>query len=152
MTKISENLFLLKKVFPLFWFGFLSLFLAAALVGKAYLQTPVFVLAPLLMAGFGYVVMRKIVWDLADEVYDAGDHLLVKKDDIEERIPLSNIVNVSVVMLMNPPRITLLLNAPSRFGREIAFSPKRGLTLNPFARNAVADDLILRVDRARRGG
>ena len=75
----------------------------------------------------------------------------MRKGDVEERVPLANIMNVSASVAMNPPRITLRLVRPGKFGAEIAFSPVRTFTLNPFARNPVAEDLMLRVDQARRG-
>jgi hypothetical protein len=95
------------------------------------------------------LVFPRLVWSLADEVYDGGDYLLVRRGRVEDRIALSDIMNVSVTALVNPPRITLKLAKPSRFGDEVTFSPPRPMTLNPFARSAVADDLILRVDAAR---
>ncbi len=101
------------------------------------------------MAVVGFVVMKKLVWDLADEVYDGGDFLLVKNRGEEDRVLLSNIMNVSVSTNMNPPRITLRLVAPGRFGDEVSFSPASSFTLNPFARNQIAEDLIVRVDKAR---
>jgi len=52
--------------------------------------------------------------------------------------------------MVNPPRITLRLVRPGRFGREITFTPVKPFTMNPFTRNPVADDLIERVDKARR--
>jgi hypothetical protein len=93
--------------------------------------------------------MKKLVWDLADEVYDCGDFLLVRKRDEEDRVPLSNVMNVNASTYVNPPRITLRLVTPGRFGNEIAFSPIAGFRLNPFAKNKIAEDLIVRVDRAR---
>ena len=98
---------------------------------------------------FGYFLMKKLVWDLVDEVYDCGDFLLVKNRDEEERIALSNIMNVNASTYINPPRITLRLVNPSKFGSEVAFSPITGFKLNPFAKNAVAEDLIVRVYQAR---
>jgi hypothetical protein len=91
----------------------------------------------------------KLIWGLADEVYDGGDYLLVKRGRIEERIALSDIMNVNSSTMVNPPRITLRLARRSKFGDEITFSPVRPMTLNPFARNAIAEDLIVRVDAAR---
>jgi hypothetical protein len=32
---------------------------------------------PIAMSIFGFVLMRKLVWDLVDEVCDYGDYLLV---------------------------------------------------------------------------
>jgi len=95
--------------------------------------------------------MRKLVWDLVDEVYDGGDYLLVRNGGKEDRVALSNIMNVSASTMTNPPRVTLRLSTPGRFGDEIVFSPIKPITLNLFARNKIADDLIVRVDRARRG-
>jgi hypothetical protein len=46
----------------------------------------------------------------------------------EETIPFSNIMNVNATTQVNPPRITI----------------------NLFARDELADDLIVRVDKARR--
>ena len=109
-----------------------------------------FLVVPVAMALFGYVLMKKLIWDLADEVYDCGDFLLVRNRGDEERILLSNVMNVSATTLMNPPRITLRLVNPNKWGTEVSFSPATGFTLNPFARNQVNEDLIERVDRARR--
>lgn len=101
------------------------------------------------MAVFGFFLMKKLVWDLIDEVYDGGDFLLIKNKSKEERIALSNIMNVSASTNMNPPRITLRLVAPVRLGKEISFSPKFKFSINPFAKNEIAEDLIVRVDKAR---
>ena len=150
MKKISSgSLFITKKVFPLLWFGILAFVALVGIVSKAYYNTPVILVVPCIMAVFGYFLMKKLVWDLVDEVYDYGSYLLVKNNGQEERISLSNIMNVSATTMINPPRITLRLVTPCRFGSEIAFSPARPFTLNPFAKNAVAEDLIARVYLAR---
>ena len=125
------------------------MFVVTALLSDAIARAPVVLIAPCIMALFGYVIMKKTLWDLADEVFDCGDHLLVKIRDEQDAVPLSNVMNVSVATLMNPPRITLRLVTPGKFGSEICFSPIRPFTLNPFARSAIADDLVVRVDRAR---
>ena len=93
--------------------------------------------------------MKKLVWDLADEVYDYGDSLLIKNRGIEENVLLSNIMNVSASTSMNPPRITLRLVTPGQLASEILFCPISPFSLNPFVKNAVAEDLIVRVDNAR---
>ena len=155
MTPISSRwTFFYKRAFPVFWFGFLALFVVIALVGGAANKDLVFLAVPCVLALFGFFVFRRLIWDLADEVIDAGDALIVRNRGEEDTVPLSNIMNVSASTLTNPSRITLRLARAGRFGREIVFSPKRPFTLNPFARNPVAEDLIVRVDdaRARRAG
>jgi hypothetical protein len=113
---------------------------------------PAFVLIiPLVMAAFGFGIMHKLVFDLMDSVYDAGDHLVLHFKGQDETVPLSNIINVSHTQLMNPPRITLTLRQPCRFGTKVAFCPATswvdykslGFT------NAIADELIDRADKAR---
>jgi hypothetical protein len=150
VTKISSgSTFSSKKLFPLMWFGFLAVFVVLTTLTGAAESDPMFLIGPAVVAVFGFFLMKKLVWDLVDEVYDCGDFLLVKNRGEEERVPLSNIMNVNASTAMNPPRITLRLVKPGRFGQEIAFSPVTGFTLNPFAKNQVAEDLIVRVDRAR---
>lgn len=147
----SRQTFFLKKVFPVIWFGFTAFFLFMVVGAGAQRQPGVaFALLPVaFMTLIGVVVMKKLVWDLADEVYDCGDSLLVRNARDEDRISLSNIMNVSVSTYVNPPRITLRLVQPGKFGNEVAFSPAMGFRLNPFAKCAIAEDLILRVDQAR---
>ena len=150
MTRISsKRTWFLKKMFPVLWFGILAFTVSVGLFAgmpRAHLE---FFAVPVLMGVIGYVVMRKFVWDLADEVFDCGDALLVRKAGKEERIALSNIINVSMSVGTNPPRLTLRLDKPGRFGSEVVFSPETPMRLNPFAKNRIAEDLIVRVDRAR---
>jgi hypothetical protein len=138
-----------KKVFPVMWFGFLALFFATATLSGAVARDPSFLVVPIVMATFGFFFMRKLVWDLVDEVFDCGDALLIRNRGEEALLPLSNIMNVSVSTYSNPQRITLRLVTPGIFGGEIAFSPVTSFRLNPFAKNQVAEDLILRAYQAR---
>lgn len=108
-----------------------------------------FIIMPCLMGVFGFFLMKKLVGDLVDEVYDAGDFLLIKNRGEEERVPLSNIINVSASAFVNPPRVSLRLRHSGKFGAEVTFSPAVGLRLLPFTKIPIVEDLIVRVDRAR---
>jgi hypothetical protein len=90
------------------------------------------------------------VFDLADEVVDEGDALRVRFGENEERIPLAQIINVSYSGITNPPRITLTLRTAGRFGREVTFSPQQSFLSPLFRPNPLVNDLIERVDAARR--
>jgi hypothetical protein len=150
MKKISsKSTFLYKRIFPLFWFGFVAFFFASAIGSGSGVRHPVFLGVPILLGVFGFFLMKKLVWSLADEVYDNGDHLIVKKGGEQEVVPLSRIINVSVSENTNPRRVTLRLARDCRFGGEVSFTPVGRLSLNPFAKIEVAEDLIVRVDRAR---
>ena len=145
----SRQVFFLKWFLPgIFILAGAGIPLMTWLLEPSRVPPTVFVL-PVVMLAVGFLVMKKLVWDLADEVLDGGDYLVVKKGRIEERVPLTNIMNVSATTMVNPPRIELRLAERGRLGDQIAFSPVKNATLNPFARNAIADDLIVRVDRAR---
>ena len=155
MKKISSpSTAFYKKVFPALWFGFLGVFLTIAIVISINdgLRDVMFLVVPCLMAPFGYVLMKKLVWDLVDEVYDGGDFLVVRNRGKEYQVSLVDIVNVNSSMAVNPPRLTLKLrgvSAAGDLGSEFSFSPPKSFTLNPFAKNEVAEDLIVRVDKAR---
>jgi hypothetical protein len=157
MRQISSKLtFYYKRIFPIVWFGFLAVFLVLGLLGITSPKDsfPVmFVIVPIIMAVVGFAFMKKLVFDLVDEVFDDGNALVVKSRNQEARIALSDITNVNYSAYMNPPRVTLSLRKPSVFGDQISFcAPTRFV---PFATSPVIDDLIRRIDaalaRRRRG-
>jgi hypothetical protein len=91
------------------------------------------------------------VADLADEVEDHGDWLLVRRGDVEEKVLLTDIMLVKDSGRGDSPRIVLRLLKPGRFGRQVAFMPRRdvGWSFNPFAKTEVGEDLTERVRQAR---
>jgi hypothetical protein len=149
----SRNTFFLKRVLPTLVFGVLALGIAAPLLlirgGLAALPWPAFI-APLAMGVIFYLLLKRLVFDLADEVIDEGDALRVRFGEEVERVPLGEIINVSYAGVTNPPRITLTLRNAGRFGREITFSPLQGFLSPLFRPNPLVGDLIERVDSARR--
>jgi hypothetical protein len=163
MRRISSSMtFFYKWVFPIFWFGISALVLATGLAallfgGKASGDSLVFLLVPASMAIVGYFIMRKLVFDLVDEVLDAGDALVIRNRGIEERIPLADIINVNYAQATQPPRVTLSLRSRSQFGDRVTFcapvrfSPSVGFSLFAmFSPIPVIDDLIKRIDAVRR--
>ena len=152
MNRISSKAtFLQKRIFPAFWFVFLLVFAGIGVFTGIAGKKPMFLIAPCFMAFLGFLLMRRLLWDLADEVTDYGSYLLVRRGSVEERIDLANIMNVSGTVLVNPQRVTLRLITPGKFGKEVTFSPVRPFTLNPFAKNPIVEQLIERAYRARSG-
>lgn len=151
MRRISSRMtFVHKRVFPLFWFGFISIFIAIALetMAKEKRVQVQLLLVPAIMAIFGYMVMKKLVFDLVDEMWDAGEELIAKNKGQEVHIPLSEITNVSYSNFSNPPRVTLTLRQPGQFGKEVAFSPP--IRFNLFSKSPIIEELIERIDAKRR--
>lgn len=146
----SRATFFFKRIFPVLWFGVLAFVVAAMLtsMGRREDFWAAFVLVPVAMAILGFLLFKKLLSDLVDEVWDAGDRLIVKNGGEEEQIPLKEIMNVSYTLWINPPRVTLMLRRPGRFGKEVTFSPPARLL--PFSQNPMIDNLIDRIDATRR--
>jgi hypothetical protein len=144
----------MKRIFPLVWFGIIGLILIIGLTagghGAKSVPPLVFVM-PVVLLALAWFIMRRLVFDLADAVYDEGDALRVRFGTEEERIALGNIINISFAGMTNPQRVTLTLRDPGRFGREVSFSPVQTF-FGPLLRttNPIVSDLIERADVARR--
>jgi hypothetical protein len=154
MKRISSSwTFFYKRVFPAMWFGFLLLFIMLPLFGlfgfpHSGRAPPVALfIVPVVMMIFGYFVMRKLVFDLVDQVWDDGDSLLVRNRGEEQRVALADIKNVSYTQFMNPPRVVLSLRRTTAFGDQIAFCAPLRFML--FSSSPVISDLIDRIDAAR---
>jgi hypothetical protein len=147
----SRATFFYKRVFPVIWFGFLLIFFAVSLFGGSrsggFPLVP-FLIVPALMIVFGYFILKKLIFDLVDEVLDAGDALLIRNGTQQEQVLLADIMNVSYSQFVNPPRVTLLLRNPGIFGAKVSFcAPVRFV---PFSTSPVIDELIERIDAKRR--
>ncbi|MCE5211825.1 MAG: hypothetical protein LLG40_09755 [Deltaproteobacteria bacterium] len=152
MKKLSSgSTFFYKRIFPVLWFGFIIFFLSTALLAESKGTNSddmivIFVTA-VFMAVIGYVVMKNLLLDLMDEVYDEGSSLLFKNKGKTVRVNLIDIKNVSYSVAVNPPRVTLSLRCKTEFGDELSFSPPASLI--PFKKNHDIAELIDRIDRAR---
>ena len=69
----------LKYGLPVFFLGLTVAVVAAMLVARRETPVPwvVIVSLPVFMLALGAVLMKTLILDLADEVHDAGDHLVV---------------------------------------------------------------------------
>jgi hypothetical protein len=149
MKIISKPLVFLRYVMPILTLVFLSISFVAVVQNKEYERSVLTLIVPLFLLGLFYFLFKKFVWDLANEVIDNEDRLLVTKGELQIEIRLSNIMNISSSMLQNPPRLTLRLRDPCVWGSELSFSPlEPGFSLIR-TRSKIADDLILRIDKIR---
>lgn len=152
MKKLSSrSTFFYKRIFPVIWFGFIGLFLFSALYADRRHSNSgadvMLFIVPVLMTVIGYFIMKNLVFDLIDEVYDEGASLLFKNNGKTVRVNLTDIKNVSYSVMVNPPRVTISLRHKTEFGDELSFSPPGSLI--PFKKNPDITDLINRIDRAR---
>jgi hypothetical protein len=136
----SRGAFLFKRVAPIY------LGLAAIFIVVAFVAGNVIILFPILALVIGFVWTKEVGSRLVDEVWSAGDALVIRNKGQEERIPLSTILNVQLSWI-RPPIVTLTLGTPSVFGDTITFLAPHQFF--PFTRRPIIDDLIRRVDDAR---
>jgi len=113
----------------------------------AWITTLASVAGGLFGYAIGYFIMKKLVWDLIDEVYDDGITLLFRNSGKEVRVSLRDIKNVSYSTMTNPPRVTLSIRYKTDLGDEISFSPPASWI--PFKKNKDIEELIDRIDKAR---
>jgi hypothetical protein len=145
-----ESIYDRKRVFPIVWFGGIAFFLCTVFkVGiadkKPVIEFALFIAIPLLLAIYGYVFMRRILFTLMDEVWDVGGHLIVKFKDEEDRIAFTDIS--SVTYTTRPALVTLRLSKPSKFGADISFAPAFREMQKPV--QEIAQDLSQRTEAAR---
>ncbi len=135
--------FYYKRIFPGAFFG-----IVFAGLRSDQFPPAAFFIVPVVMVVLAYLSMRKLVFDLMDEVWDAEDALIVRNGKQEDRIALSEIKNVSYSVLVNPPRVTLSLSHQSIFGNELTFCPP--VRFLPFSKSPIITELIERIDARRR--
>lgn len=142
-----------KKVVPVMWVT-LVVVLAAITAWRAATGAPEYSpleFVPLMVfAVIAFVWTRLTASGLADEVFDGGDHLVVRVGGAEERVTLGEIDDVKESrFIKQPPQIELVLRHPGRFGRVIAFVPT-GYTIVPLAKSPLFYELKGRISEARR--
>lgn len=109
---------------------------------------PMFFIMPCIMGVVGFFVMKRLIFDLMDEVWMNPDELIIKNGHWEEHMPLENVINVGNTTMSNTQRITLTLRNNCRFGSEITFMPA---STGMFTRSTVASELIRAIDAKRTG-
>jgi hypothetical protein len=116
--------FFYRRIIPILWYGMLAaLFLAGLfkVLNAGGISNLPFLAVPLFMGLISYRFLKKLTMNLADEVFDAGDALIVRRGSREERIALADIENVNYIPYMSPPQVTLTLRRPSGFGLNRVF-------------------------------
>jgi len=154
MKLISNPPFISKYVMGPFFFILGMIFSMAALFASHIngLQTTSFAVRLLAIVGgtIGGVLGLISGLSLADEVWDAGDEVIVRKSGYRERIPLANIISLTHHGGRTPYSI-LTLRVPCRFGRKITFlTILHGQLFRPRHDPAIYDGLTVRINEARR--
>ena len=98
--------------------------------------------APIALAALGWLLLRWLVFPLADVVMLDGDEVIVRKNGREAHFSVRQIANVDTSSMTNPEKITLTLRESCELGREIAFIPASHFHL--FSLHPIVEELIAR--------
>ena len=151
MRRISSHWTVVYKwIFPLFALGFAGFFLYAALTDPESSELMLVLLVSLPLCAAWAWFYYKLIWVLADRVEIDGEQLVVRRRSTELRIPFSGMLNVGYAASTQPPRLSLRLRKAGVLGDEIQFVVRAAIRWDPFARNPVVEELIQKIDAARR--
>ncbi len=141
------------KAFPYLFCGFLGVMLFLVISSLGWRKSVGEIVTSVAFAAFGVLIWWINTDGIADEVFDLGDHLLVRQNDAEARVPLADIVNVNFKVIPRPARITLTLDKPCELGSEIVFAPPPDIYISAFPKNPIAENLLARsiLARGKRG-
>jgi hypothetical protein len=118
-----------KRAMPLLWAVFM-LMITVSLAGDIVRGNSHVSFVDLLpfwaIGAFAYVVNWLLTYGLADEVWEAGDHLVVRTGAMSVRLPIADIESVSEFPFSRPRRITLQLERPGLLGCAVVFLPFDG--------------------------
>ena len=151
MKKISSDLtFLNKRFYPVIVFifaGIIVLFNLYLIIYEKRIDLS-FISAPFFIGIIGYLLIKRLVLDLADEVWDDGGALLVKKGGESLRINFTDIKKVDYSYFTNQPRVTLRLNNNTIFGDTLSFMPPTNFL--PYIKNRDIVELVDRIENLRK--
>lgn len=147
MKKISGSAFFTKKVFPFLFLGTLAVFFVAGMVSGGNLDSVSLPLSLTILAIFVFNLPKKLVGDLADEVYDGGDYLLFKKSGKEQRVLLQDVRSINSVSMSVPRKIAIQSRSTGPLGKELVFSPPIGSIFR--STHPLAHELNERVEQSQ---
>lgn len=142
------------KLNKIFWVIFLFALPAFALfaIRDLVLFTPYFIQVVIILGIVpAYFLFIKPILSTADEAYDYGSYILIKKNHEQMQINLDEIINIRYPASQNQLMFAALkINRSTKFGEEILFMPQGKLFKSNAYKNEVIDDLIIRIDEAKR--
>lgn len=145
MTRISKTSFWLKWAFPLAWFGAALYFpIWHIVLGDI---RPEVLIVPIGLIIVGLLIMKFVIWNLADEVHDGGDYLLFRNGSSKQKVWFQDIEDVNYNGILSPPRVTVTSRKSGPLGKKLHFQGP--LTFNPFAKPPLIQDLFARIEKSR---
>jgi hypothetical protein len=139
------------KVFDVVWLSFMTVWTFVAVVASIMSHLALGVIAVGAGAFFWAIGFHSLRgdWRLADEVFDAGDTLLVRKGSAEARIAFSDIRSIDERKFTRSPRVLLNMIQPNLMGSQISFIPRNSFRTSLGLEQSIADSLRARVSSSK---
>jgi hypothetical protein len=141
---IANSTFFAKKVFPIFVAMFVVVYVVFGPPAPSYGAVLAGIAGIAIFAAWHWY----FVLPLADEVLDCGDHLMVRRGAVQQRVLLSELSAASFDRRSGV--MSLRFARPGPFDARIEFLPFWVLRIAPRSPHPLEDDLIRRIDAARR--
>ena len=77
----SKTTWFYKRVFPMWWFGITAIVGVGMIIGVLRgdpIPAPILLIPFALLFG-GYFMMRALIWNQVDQVWDAGDAVVIRR-------------------------------------------------------------------------
>ena len=106
---------------------------------------------PALLGVIFFAVHALTAAQLADAVFDCGDHLLVRKGSASVKVPFPQINTISegLMLVRNAPAVVVTLIAANDLGKSFSFLPVKHSLTGGYERVGIASHLRLRVERSK---
>jgi len=150
MKRIARTSFILKWLFPGFWFlvwaAFPLLVLTDPDTDELRLGVLVAMVAlPLAVVLFSVFQFKEQIWSLADEVWDGGDYLRIKKGGQQQDIYLRDVIEAKYIS-KGVPRFSIRAKDSTGIDRIVVFqAPPKFLAEPP----RLAKEILDRIERAK---
>jgi hypothetical protein len=150
VERLSADLQFFRQGVPTLLVIFAVVVLLAIFSGPGGVEAVSLAVAVLVVAALslGLFLVRRTAAQLAEEVDLIDDGLIVRRQGVEQRIPLVEIVDVHRDLLLRPG-ITLVLREPGPLGDRIRFLPSNAYRAANWGRNRTARRLDALIDQAR---
>ncbi|MBU3666149.1 MAG: hypothetical protein FGM15_09800 [Chthoniobacterales bacterium] len=151
MRRISSSLTSWYKRFgPWLWFGSLAVATLVTTIAaiRGQLDPRLAAIAPG-MALVTWFYMCTFTFTMADEVWDAGDTLVIRNKGREMSVPVCRLLSARYSCIADPPRITLKFRLSALAEGHVEFIPKIVPRMFVFRAPPIAADLASRIAKEK---
>ncbi|MDN3680314.1 hypothetical protein QWZ04_08245 [Vibrio tapetis subsp. quintayensis] len=149
MKKISGQMVLIKNTFPVFVLSFFGIAIALGLSGGITKENGGGLLVLIGFSIYTLLSFKRMFWDLADEVLDCGDSLIIRQSGTKTKIMLSDITRVEYHDGYSPERVKVFVNASNGNKSKFVFCLKGKWQFSLRDKNPLVLEPINRIEQSK---